>query len=415
MTAADCQFIAENLDALRAGLAPVFVWDPATGGYDARLADEWSYAVTGLTTAAPEAYKPLSVQGGKPRFGKIEGPAYGIDESGYTSAHLKVADETAYGEYELDFSIDNDNNFPIDGTGVAGVRNDDGREVGIRLEGGGAATFQVVGALVKTDGGTYAMRQMENLWWGNRFGLEISWSAGVTEYVHGSSVLDSVNYADTMGKRVLEVVFLSEKGYFTFEWPSDIAYLPYVLRGDSYALAVEPALAADGEAGVSIDGLPADFVAECSVDGLSGAAVAGGKLTWDAPFAAPGEYALSVRDGSGKYAGVSTTFTLTTDEMPAAWDGARLAPAAGATQEALGAFLRAIASVNVNGVDYPAAGRGATAILDADGAINQDAGLTTDRNTGETSGTPVFGAPGEYRVTVTATGYNQALEFVYTK
>ncbi|MDR3310813.1 MAG: DUF1533 domain-containing protein [Oscillospiraceae bacterium] len=412
LTAGDYRGIAANIGALRSAVKPVNMYNPDSKAYDIPVVDEWSYALTGATVTAPAAFKTVTLSGGKPQFSKVEGASYGIDESVYTSVHLKVADETQYGEYELDFTLDNDNTFPIDGTGVAGIRNDDGTEVGIKLENGTSENFRIIGVLVKTDGGVYAMRQMENLWWGSRYGLEISWSAGITEFVHSTSVLDTTHYVSTMGETLQSVVFITEKGYFEFEWEQ---YFPYILDGRSYTLNAESALASGGATAVAVSGLPSDFAAEYSVSGLDGAAVAGGRLTWNAGSAKPGNYTLAATDGSGRYAGITAAFTLTTDATPAAWDGAKLIPADGATADELSAFVNAISNVSVNGKDYSAAGRGATVVINADGTVNLDAGLTTDRTTGEVSGTSIFADSGDYAIVITATGYNKTLEFTFTK
>ena len=89
----------------------------------------------------------------------------------------------------------------------------------------------------------------------------------------------------------------------------------------------------------------------------------------------PGKYTLTIKDKNKKYADVVTTFTLTTKDMPAAYDeeNKKLVEAKGFDTDALKAYLGNITSVNVNGKDYATSGRGSVVIINKDGTIKTDA------------------------------------------
>lgn len=90
--------------------------------------------------------------------------------------------------------------------------------------------------------------------------------------------------------------------------------------------------------------------------------------------------------------------------MPAAYDkeNKKLVEAEGSDADALNAYIKNISSVNVDGKDYAASGRGAVTIIDKDGTLKTDA-------------TPFAGAEAgkEFQITVTATGYTTPLTFTY--
>ena len=104
------------------------------------------------------------------------------------------------------------------------------------------------------------------------------------------------------------------------------------------------------------------------------------------------------------YADVVTTFTLITKDMPAAYDAEnkKLVEAEGFDTDALKAYLGNITSVNVNGKDYAASGRGSVVIINKDGTIKTDADPFKDAVAGT-----------EFQITVASTGYTTPLTFTY--
>ena len=84
---------------------------------------------------------------------------------------------------------------------------------------------------------------------------------------------------------------------------------------------------------------------------------------------------MTVTDKSKKYADFSTTFTLTTDAVPATFDAAKtaLVAAENYTEDDLAAYIKNIESVSVNGQSYAASGKGAVKIIKEDGSIDATA------------------------------------------
>ena len=118
----------------------------------------------------------------------------------------------------------------------------------------------------------------------------------------------------------------------------------------------------------------------------------------------PGKYTLTVKDKNGKYADIVTSFLLTTTNMPAAYDSEnkKLVQAEGFDADALNSYIGKITSVNVNGTDYAATGRGKVEIIGSDGTLKTDAAPFKDAVAGT-----------EFQITVTSTGYITPLTFTY--
>ena len=241
------------------------------------------------------------------------------------------------------------------------------------------------------------MRHMENIWFGARYGLELSWSAGITEYVHNTSILDTVHYASTMGETIKQIVFIADDGYYTFDWE---VYLPYILEDDSYTLEVNDASVTDEEFDYVLSDLPKDFEARLSIEGVTAEFE-------DEHFhikseVVPGEYTLTVTDNSRKYASISTTFTLTTNTTPAMYDAEsnKLVIAEGSSEEDFANYRKNISKVVVNDKSYATSGRGSVKVVTEDGTID-----TT---------TTAFEGAGEYDIEIISVGYTEKLAFTVT-
>lgn len=117
------------------------------------------------------------------------------------------------------------------------------------------------------------------------------------------------------------------------------------------------------------------------------------------------EYTLTVSDNSNKYAPITTTFELYADKISAAYNNDATAPklvvADGASPAQFADFIGKIKSVNVNGKDYPATGKGAVKLIKKDGTI-------------DTTQAP-FAEDSSFEIKVSATGYKDVLSFTYEK
>lgn len=314
----------------------------------------------------PAAYKTVTVNSGKADFSKVSG-----DTSKINGAEASITSESPWGDYVIDVTAINNSNGTSDIGTIYGV------------------------VLYTSDGEGYAMRHLQNLWRD-----EIAWSSGFkTSEPHGNT-LDYEDYVGLMGKTITEIRYITDSGYHSL---AASLYVPVKFNG---SVSVSNGVYGDGSAAITAEGFPSDYGKTYSVDGL------------DAEFsdsaikfknALPGKYTLSVTDSTGVYAGMNASFTLSTDEMPAAFDGKKLVKADGASDKEFENYLKNISSVNVNGKDYAASGRGSVAIIGQDGNIDYNA-QTGDK--GEK--TPIFN-DGEYNITVTADGYAKTLSFTASR
>lgn len=251
-----------------------------------------------------------------------------------------------------------------------------------------------------TDGTAYGMRHLENIW----RGTELAWCTGFTESVHNCPT-SSEHYKSMMGKTIDSIEYYTTNGLYTMDI-EDI-YVP--VKADNTVAEVADADILDGKTTISVQ-LPDEFKPEYSVDGLD-VSVEGNVLTFKAATESraaasvkPGKYTLTIKDKNKKYADVVTTFTLTTKDMPAAYDeeNKKLVEAEGFDTDAFKAYLGNITSVNVNGKDYATSGRGSVVIINKDGTIKTDADPFKDAVAGT-----------EFQITVASTGYTTPLTFTY--
>lgn len=318
------------------------------------------YAYYNLTEV-PSYYKEVSVdKDGNLTFGKIVGNVTTLEG---LSAELST--ETSYGDYQLD---------------IDGLR-DKLTELGVT---------NINGVVINTkEGSSYGLRHLENIWRME----ELAWAAGFTEAVHGCPT-SSDHYKAMMGQTITSVTYYTDKGMYNI--PLADIYVPVKFTHD---LEVANATITAGKTEVTVTGLPDDYAAEYKVDGLDGVSVQNGILTFN--NAKKGKYTLTISDKKGKYADITTKFELYTEAMPAAYDADKkvLVKTADATDEEFADYINNITSVNVNGTDYKASGRGATVIINKDGSIKTDAAPFAEGDT--------------FEITVSATGYLPQ-SFTYT-
>lgn len=333
------------------------------------LFENASYAYYPLSEI-PANYKEVSLDAdGNLVFSEVKGQEAKVVE-GVTA---ELSTKSSYGDYELDLD-------------------------GLPEE---ISSDSVNAVVVKTtDGTAYGMRHLENIW----RGTELAWCTGFTSEVHGCAT-SSEHYKSMMGKTIDSIEYYTTNGLYTMDI-EDI-YVP--VKADNTVAEVADADILDGKTTISVQ-LPDEFKPEYSVDGLD-VSVEGNVLTFKATTESraaasvkPGKYTLTIKDKNKKYADVVTRFTLTTKDMPAAYDevNKKLVEAEGFDIDALKAYLGNITSVNVNGKDYAASGRGSVVIINKDGTIKTDADPFKDAVAGT-----------EFQITVASTGYTTPLTFTY--
>lgn len=333
------------------------------------LFENASYAYYPLTEA-PENYNEVSVDAdGNLVFSEVKGQ----EATKVEGVTAELSTKTSYGDYELD----------LDGLPEE-IKSDNVNAVVVKT----------------TDGTAYGMRHLENIWRGN----EIAWSTGFTSEVHGCPT-SSEHYKSMMGKTIDSIEYYTTNGVYTM----DIADIYVPVKSETTKAEVADADITAGKTTINVQ-LPDEFKPEYSVDGLD-VSVEGNVLTFKAATESraaasvkPGKYTLTIKDKNKKYADVVTTFTLTTKDMPAAYDeeNKKLVEAEGFDTDALKAYLGNITSVNVNGKDYAASGRGSVVIINKDGTIKTDADPFKDAVAGT-----------EFQITVASTGYTTPLTFTY--
>lgn len=333
------------------------------------LFENASYAYYPLSEI-PANYKEVSLDAdGNLVFSEVKGQ----EATKVEGVTAELSTKTSYGDYELD----------LDGLPEE-IKSDNVNAVVVKT----------------TDGTAYGMRHLENIWRGN----EIAWSTGFTSEVHGCPT-SSEHYKSMMGKTIDSIEYYTTNGVYTM----DIADIYVPVKSETTKAEVADADITAGKTTINVQ-LPDEFKPEYSVDGLD-VSVEGNVLTFKAATESraaasvkPGKYTLTIKDKNKKYADVVTTFTLTTKDMPAAYDeeNKKLVEAEGFDTDALKAYLGNITSVNVNGKDYAASGRGSVVIINKDGTIKTDADPFKDAVAGT-----------EFQITVASTGYTTPLTFTY--
>ena len=328
---------------------------------------DYSYYV--LSTA-PAYYKELTVnEDGTYSFGKTTATEKTVEGA----AIEKFKTSSNYGDYQLNLNFDK----VADSDQISGN------------------TKVLAAVITTTDGTQYGLRHVENIWKGTEF----AWGTGFTTQSHGCPI-SGEHYASMMGKKIDAVTYYTENGVVKYD--IDDTYVPY--KFDTSAFKVENADVTSGSAKVTVPTLPEAYDAEYAAEGLTNVCVENGTLKNNATGVKPGQYTLNVTDKSSKYAPFSTSFTLTTDNVVAAYNNDVKAPALVAAKDVqaddFANFVKNIQKVSVNGKEYAASGKGAVKLINADGTL-----VTT---------ADALKAEGTYNIVVTATGYNKTLEFTYT-
>lgn len=242
-----------------------------------------------------------------------------------------------------------------------------------------SSIYEVI--LETTDGTSYGLRHLENIWRGTELGIY----TGYTKESHGVDA--SVEpYKGIMGKTIDKITYLTSAG--AYEIDTDL----YVPKKDGTQAEVADGKSGNGSVAVTVK-LPEEFDPEYQVTGLK-TSFADGALTYT--DAMPGKYTLTISDKNEKWADIEADFVLSSDTNPAYYNRDYSAPAVikkGSADEAdFANYLKNITKVSVNGKEYAASGKGAAVIVKSDGTI-------------DLANSSVFDGKEPYTVVVTSTGY----------
>ena len=315
-----------------------------------------------ILSETPSYYKEATVNAdGSLSFSEVKGAT----AQKLSDASIDFTTDTKYGDYELDV-----NGLP-------------------------ETVNTVYGVVISTkEGDNYGLRHLENIWKKK----ELAWSTGFVTTSHGNT-LDSKNYEKMMGQTINKITYYTDNGIY--EIGAD-QYVPVKFNG---TVAAENADVESGKVNLTVEGLPGDYQAEYTVEGLEDVQVKDGVLTYKTKGAEIGKYTLKVSDKSGKYADLTTDFELTTEAVPVVFnsESAALVAAEGYAAEDVTSYVKKIKSVTVDGIEYAATGKRAVKIIKEDGTIDTTAAPFKNAENGQ-----------EFKITVKATGYAKDCEFTYT-
>ena len=337
-------------------------------GKDALIeAADYSYYVP-AADAAPTYYKELTVDAeGNISFGSVQGMSAKTVEIAST-----FRTDTTYGDYELDL---NDETF--------------GNYITLQSTDPSVALDSIYGAVINTtDGTTYALRHLENIWRGGH----LAWSVGLTTEVHDCPV-SSEHYKSMVGKTISSVTYYTSRGIINF----DIEDTKVPAKTGVTATA-ENIKVTDTEVKVNLSAdLPADYAKKYTVDGTEVEATEAGVKVTDLT---PGTHTVTISDANGVYASISTTFVASTDSVMATYDeyDGKLVAAADITAEQFAAYTKGVSKVTIGENTYAASGKKLVKIVQEDGTLDYSKATVKDGD----------------KVVVSAAGYPD-FEFVYNE
>lgn len=315
-----------------------------------------------ILSETPSYYKEATVNAdGSLSFSEVKGAT----AQKISDASIDFTTDTKYGDYELDV-----NGLP-------------------------KTVNTVYGVVISTkEGDNYGLRHLENIWKKTK----LAWSTGFVTTSHGNT-LDSKDYEKMMGQTINKITYYTDNGIYEIDADQ---YVPVKFNG---TIAAENADVESGKVNVTVEGLPGDYQAEYTVEGLEDVQVKDGVLTYKKKGAEIGKYTLKVSDKSGKYADLTTDFELTKEAVPVVFnsESAALVAAEGYAAEDVTSYVKNIKSVTVDGTEYAATGKHAVKIIKEDGTIYTTAAPFKNAKNGQ-----------EFKITVKATGYAKDCEFTYT-
>ena len=315
-----------------------------------------------ILSETPSYYKEATVnEDGSLSFSEVKGAT----AQKISDASIDFTTDTKYGDYELDL-----NGLP-------------------------KTVNTVYGVVISTkEGDNYGLRHLENIWKKTK----LAWSTGFVTTSHGNT-LNSKDYEKMMGQTINKITYYTDNGIYEIDADQ---YVPVKFNGN---VAAENADVESGKVNVTVEGLPGDYQAEYTVEGLEDVQVKDGVLTYKTKGAEIGKYTLKVSDKSGKYADLTTDFELTTEAVPVVFnnESAALVAAEGYAAEDVTSYVKKIKSVTVDGTEYAATGKRAVKIIKEDGTIDTTAAPFKDAENGH-----------GFKISVKATGYAKDYEFTYT-
>ena len=320
---------------------------------------EENYSFTPSDTV-PTAYKSVTLKDGKADFSAVVGNTADI-----VGATASINSNTPWGDYQIT---------------VDAVHNGNGTsDIG-----------RIFGVILTTEKGEqYALRHLQNIWRD-----ELAWSSGIkTSEPHGN-LLDYEDYVGLMGQTIDKITYITDSGYHILD--TDL-YVPVKFEN---TVTVENADVDNGSTVFTTTAFPDSYTKAYSIENLS-AVVSDGVITYSE--AVPNKYTLKISDANGIYADIFADFVLSTDSLPAKFDGEKITVADTFSQKDFENYMNNLSSVTVGENTYGASGKHGVKIIDTDGTID-----LTATTRGEI---PVFDGNGIYEMTVSATGYTNDLRF----
>ena len=314
-----------------------------------------------ILSKAPSYYKEATVNAdGTLSFGEVKGAS----KTTLSNVTSEFTTNTKYGDYQLKFD-----NLPESINTVYGV---------------------VIGT---KEGGNYGLRQVENIWKKSK----LAWSTGFVTTAHGCT-LSYKPYKSMMGQTIDKVTYYTDAGIYEIPVGQKVP-----VKFDGKVSAADASIDVENiQSSVTVTNLPEDFQEEYELTDSDKTVVAKDSYTVNVTTDAKGNvtrtlvfnskpkkgrYTLTLKDKSGKYADISTTFNMYTEAVPAQYNEKNDAPALektdAASDEDFKTYLKSIQSVTVNGKSYAASGRGAVKLIQEDGSLDTTQAAFKDANPGD--------------------------------
>lgn len=279
-------------------------------GKDA-LFESASYSYYALSST-PSYYKEATLTDGKWSFGKATGAA-----SEDTAKIAKFKAPGHHANYEMEIESDK----------IAK----------------GKKVYAVV--LTTTDGNSCGLHHVTEIWHVTKLGFKAD--------------------PALVGKTISAVTYYTEDGIIKLNLAEKL-YVPYIAEGANAEVA-EPS--ADEESTkLTLSGFPKDFEQKVKVP--EGMTYSNDTITFNS--ALPGSYTVTVSDAKGKYADVTASFTVSTNNPAAQYDreSVSLKAAEKANDAALANYLKNITSVKIGDKEYAATGKKAVTIINSNGYLD---------------------------------------------
>lgn len=298
-----------------------------------------------------------------------------------TGVTMELETNTRYGNYQLDFS---------------GVTFESVTDVGKYIVINGEKSFIDGAYVTTTDGKSYAMYMLENIWLGRVF--ELAWSVQGADPVykaHGSSDQAFHQY-DMNGKTIKSVTLITDIGTYTIDANNA---LPKQYTTDKISVA-DAKVSAGSTKIAGVKTIPSDMSAQYTFknsagEEVSGFKVSGSKISYSKKTTKNDYYTVTISDSKGVYDSYEYSFNLIADSIPVKYNEAT-ATLEGKDADATAAYLAAISGYTIGEKSFAKNGN----LIDATtGKLDVNA-AAKGRGT-----TYAFTESGSWQVTVSANGY----------